>query len=352
MRNRSCERRASATALRSSLVRWRELIDQLRHADPALNRRIVLEGQLGSPLQPELAGEASLQDAVCRGQAGKRLLALALRPEDAHEDGCVAEVRRCLDPRDGDKTDPWILEVADAFRDHLPDGLVHPSHPVAHTGIQATVSRLRVMLALAASAVALTAGSASKAPRFQVLGHADPKGGYSGDVVGERHYAYLSSRRGVSGDDCPAQGVRVYDLANPRRPRHIATFADGGSTPEFADAWTEKTIVRRVRTAGFDGVLAVTSLHACGNGFRGFSGYDVTNPATPRRLALVRTEPRGSHEIWLATARGHAWAYTALPSAEFAVEPDQFGFHILDVTQPRTPVEVGGWSACRDLHRR
>jgi hypothetical protein len=205
------------------------------------------------------------------------------------------------------------------------------------------------VLALAASVVALTAGSASKAPRFQVLAHADPKGGYSGDVVGERHYAYLSSRKGT-GADCPALGVRVYDLADPRRPRHVATFAEGSSAPELAQTWTEKTIVRRVKTRGFDGVLAVTSVQACGNGFGGFALYDVTNPARPRRLALVRTEPRGSHEIWLATARGHAWVYTALASAEFAVEPSKFGFHIYDVTDPRAPVEVGGWSACRDLH--
>ena len=151
--------------------------------------------------------------------------------------------------------------------------------------------------------------------------------------------------------DCPAQGVRVYDLADPRRPRHIATLANGASASELAGTWTEKTIVRRVRTPGFDGVLAVTSIQACGNGFGGFGVYDVTNPAKPRRLALVRTEPRGSHEIWLATARGHTWVYTALAFAEFAVEPDQFGFHIYDVTHPRAPVEVGGWSACRDLHQ-
>jgi hypothetical protein len=206
------------------------------------------------------------------------------------------------------------------------------------------------LLALAASAVALTAGSASKTPRFEVLGHVDAKGGYSGDVAGERHYAYLSSRKGV-GDDCPAQGVRIYDLASPRHPRHIATFADARSTPELADTWTEKTIVRRVETRGFDGVLAVTSVQACGNGFGGFGLYDVTHPAEPRRLALVRTEPRGSHEIWLATARRHAWVYTAEAVAEFAVQPGQFGFHIYDVTHPRTPVEAGGWSACRDLHQ-
>lgn len=191
---------------------------------------------------------------------------------------------------------------------------------------------------------AVTHAGTGKAPRLQVLAHAEARGGYSGDVVGERHYAYLSSRKGQAGNDCPAQGVRVYDLSNPRRPHRIATFA------RIPGTWTEKTIVRRVHTAGFDGVLAATSVQACGNGFGGFVLYDVTRPAKPQRLALVRTEPRGSHEIWLAAARGHAWVYTAEAAAEFAAEPSSFGFHIYDVTHPRKPVEVGGWSACRDLH--
>ncbi len=200
------------------------------------------------------------------------------------------------------------------------------------------------ILVAAAAAASSSHGRANslQAPRFQVLAHVDPGGGYSGDVVGERHFAYLSSRKGKT--DCPAQGVRVYDLANPRRPRHISTFA------AIKDTWTEKTIVRRVKTPGFDGVLAVSSLQACGSGFGGFGVYDVTKPARPRRLALVRTVPRGSHEIWLATARGHAWVYTAEAAAEFAVAPDSFGFHIYDVSRPRKPVEVGGWSACRELH--
>jgi hypothetical protein len=179
-------------------------------------------------------------------------------------------------------------------------------------------------------------------PRFKVLAHVEAKGGYSADVVGERHYAYLSSRRGRT--DCPAQGVRVYDLANPRHPKHISTFAG------LKDTWTEKTIVRRVKTSGFDGVLAVTSFQACSNGFGGFGLYDVTKPAHPRRLALVRTVPRGSHEIWLTGTRGHVWVYTAESAAEFALAPESFGFHIYDVSSPRKPVEVGGWSACRELH--
>jgi hypothetical protein len=199
-----------------------------------------------------------------------------------------------------------------------------------------------LVIAAAAGSSSHVGASRLQAPRFQVLAHVDPKGGYSGDVVGERHFAYLSSRRGRT--DCPAQGVRVYDLTNPRRPRHISTFA------ALKDTWTEKTIVRRVKTSGFDGVLAVTSFQACSSGFGGFGLYDVTKPSRPRRLALVRTLPRGSHEIWLAAARGHVWVYTAEAAAEFALAPDSFGFHIYDVSSPRKPVEVGGWSACRDLH--
>jgi hypothetical protein len=203
-------------------------------------------------------------------------------------------------------------------------------------------------VAVIATAAATHAGTKA-APRFHVLGHADPGGGYSGDVVGERHYAYLSSRKGKA-SDCPSQGVRVYDVANPRKPRHISTFASGRTEIGLRDTWTEKTIVRRVKSEGFNGVLAVTSAQACGDGFGGFGLYDVTKPAHPKRLAIIRTLPRGSHEIWLATARGHAWVYTAEAAAEFAVEPNSYGFHIYDVSDPRVPFEVGGWSACKELH--
>jgi hypothetical protein len=206
------------------------------------------------------------------------------------------------------------------------------------------------VLVAAAVVAGAAPGSGQRAPaRLQLLGHADPAGGYTGDVVGERHYAYLSSHKGRA--DCPAQGVRVYDLSNPRRPRRTSTFADGRSVPAIKDSWTEKTIVRRVRTSVFDGVLAVTSIQECPAGlFGGFALYDVTHPAQPRRLALVRTAPRGSHEIWLAAARGHIWVYTALANTEFSFTPQQYGFHIFDVSDPRKPHEVGGWSACRDLH--
>ena len=48
---------------------------------------------------------------------------------------------------------------------------------------------LVVGAAVGSSSHGSASASASKTTRFHVLGHADPGGGYSGDVVGEQHYA-------------------------------------------------------------------------------------------------------------------------------------------------------------------
>ena len=110
----------------------------------------------------------------------------------------------------------------------------------------------------------------------------------------------------------------MYDIANPRKPRRISTFG------RIAGTWTEKTIVRRVHASGFDGVLAVTSVQACENGFGGFALYDVTGRPTPLLLARVPTSHAAAHEIWLATARGHALVYTA-GRGQFSIEPTLSG---------------------------
>src|SRR5438874_1282367 len=83
--NRSWPRIAPTTAARSLAVVWGELIDQLRHLDPPLNRRIVFERQLGSPLHPQLAREPRLQDGVRSLQSLERPFSLPLRAEDRHE---------------------------------------------------------------------------------------------------------------------------------------------------------------------------------------------------------------------------------------------------------------------------
>lgn len=212
---------------------------------------------------------------------------------------------------------------------------------------------LALTVLAAATAVAARPGLGT-APRFELLAHVNPGGGYAGDVWAHRGYAYLSSYR--SRRSCPARGVRVYDLREPRRPRLVARFASVPGT------WSEKTIVKRVSMPGFTGDLAVTSLQACSrSAFRGFGLYDLTDPKRPRELALVRTEPRGSHEIWLGAAGGRAFVYTAIIRSEILSAPDYSertntastpgkpDFRIYDVSEPDAPEQIGEWGAWKSL---
>src|ERR1044072_9733260 len=82
------------------------------------------------------------------------------------------------------------------------------------------------------------------AHRIRPLGHANPGGGYTGDVFVHRGFAYLSSWHGTN---CPAQGVRIYDLRKPSRRRRVATVADG-SNLAVRGTWTEETIVQHAPT--------------------------------------------------------------------------------------------------------
>src|SRR6266550_2655885 len=142
-RKRSCERIASATALRSFAVVWGELINQLRHADAFRDRGIVFEGQLRSPLHPELGRQPQLEHSVCGLEPLQRLLPLALVAEDAHEDLRLAEVGGRLDPGHGHEPDPRVLELADRLRERLPDRLVHPPHALTHRAPPRSCPRTR-----------------------------------------------------------------------------------------------------------------------------------------------------------------------------------------------------------------
>src|SRR6476646_8985145 len=109
---------------------------------------------------------------------------------------------------------------------------------------------MRVLLgALGAAVFAMSPASGHK---LRPLAHAYPGGGYTGDVVVHKGFAYLSSWHGTN---CPAQGVRV---------------------------------------------------------------YDVTTPSAPKLRSPVRTGPGRSHEMWLQTIRNRAYVYPAIPLAEFA----------------------------------
>src|SRR5438105_12231824 len=169
------------------------------------------------------------------------------------------------------------------------------------------------MRALASAlGAAVLAFAPSAGPRAHEIGHVYPGGGYAGDVYAHGGYAYLSSWHGSR---CASQGVRVYDLSKPSRPRHVATFGDGRSDIEVRGTWTEKTIVQHVATAAFRGELAATSFQNCPgtNSFRGFGLYDVTNPRRPKRLSILRNEHRGVQELCLQEVLGHVYVHGSLP---------------------------------------
>src|SRR5215831_10235792 len=134
-RKRSCCRSASAIAFRSVvcvIVVRRELVDQAGHAHAALDRRIVLEGQLRGSLQPELAGDSRLENPVRGFQPEEGVLLLATRAEHAHVDRGATQVGSGVDPGHRDEADSRVLQLRERFREYVPHCLVHPAHPLAH----------------------------------------------------------------------------------------------------------------------------------------------------------------------------------------------------------------------------
>src|SRR6185437_11233454 len=95
-RKRSPPRSAATTACKSldvCVILGCELIDQAAHPHTVLDRRIVLEGQLRSSLQPQLTREPRLQQSVGGVEASQRCRPFLLRTEHADEDRRVAQVR-------------------------------------------------------------------------------------------------------------------------------------------------------------------------------------------------------------------------------------------------------------------
>ncbi|MPZ89890.1 MAG: hypothetical protein GEU81_17940, partial [Nitriliruptorales bacterium] len=155
------------------------------------------------------------------------------------------------------------------------------------------------------------------------------------------------------------QGVRAISLKDASNPTLLSTFADVAGEPDVAGTWTEKTIVQRVSTRNFKGDLAAVSFQNCSandtTSFRGFGVYDVSDPANPRRLALVPTASRGSHEIWLESRPGGAYVYTAVQRAEERTSPDgvtpgpEKDFQVWDVSNPAEPAQVAQWGIWEEL---
>ena len=203
---------------------------------------------------------------------------------------------------------------------------------------------------LAAVAPLLTPGPAQRASmrtrNMTVVGHSALGGrGLNADVWEHRGYAYV----GVWSGPCPATGVKVADVRNPRNPTLVSRLRNPDQTS------AEDVVVRRVDTPRFTGDLAVVGIQACGDPgsgrvFRGLAFFDVTDPTRPRKIARYRVKPGtvGCHEVDLSVrADGRVIAACANVFAEQIVDSDEV--IVVDVTNPFRPRKVGGFALGRDL---
>jgi len=179
---------------------------------------------------------------------------------------------------------------------------------------------------------------------MQEVGAYDPgSSGFNASAVGLDGIAYLGSWGGAG--QCPSLGVRVIDVRDPAAPRQISTVASySGTTAEHLAAI-------HMQTSAFTGSVLLSGIQRCVAGGAGQSGlalWDVTDPANPSELGFLPTVrgSRGVHEFTVRQ-RGDRWyAYLAVPNSEGTGGPGDL--QIVDVTDPRQPVEVASWGARRD----
>jgi hypothetical protein len=181
---------------------------------------------------------------------------------------------------------------------------------------------------------------------FAVVGRARLDGP-TGDLAFFDHgattgpYVYLGGARG--GPGCPA-GVRIVSVRNPRAP-HVVATAGGIPGVTYEDV--------EVRRIGRRVVLAAGIQQCAENAAQGLALYDVTRPARPRRLAFWRSPGRGVHELDVVVRRdGRALALAATPHSErdsLRLGRDLGGdFRVIDISDPRRPEQLAEWGIVAD----
>jgi hypothetical protein len=214
------------------------------------------------------------------------------------------------------------------------------------------VGGLRVLaaaLALVAAGAAPAAGAAQAQPRTsntELVGRLDPGAGPYGDVWVHDDVAYLGSYRSQRCATAP-DGVWAIDVSDPAKPRQLGRFARiQGSDAE--DVW-----VGAVRTRAFTGDLAAVGMQHClrdSTSFAGLALYDVSDPAKPRELGRIASGVRsGVHELGIAQrADGRLLALAAVPFSFTQSGGAKGDLRVIDITNPRRPVELADWDVRRD----
>jgi hypothetical protein len=191
---------------------------------------------------------------------------------------------------------------------------------------------------------ALLAAQVAAAAPLDVLGSYDPgSSGFNASAVGLDGVAYLGSWGGPGA--CPSLGVRIVDVHTPSAPSPIGVAA------QYAGTTAEHLAAVHYATPAFTGSVLFAGIQRCqpnGGAPAGLAIWDVSDPTNPQELGFVDTARagRGVHEFTVGQRNGHWYAYLAVPNSE--TTDGRGDLRIVDVTDPRQPVELVDWGAHRD----
>ena len=184
-------------------------------------------------------------------------------------------------------------------------------------------------------------------PSLTLVGASDLGGqGANADLAVLDGYVYVGGY--ASGGACPGHGVRIVDISDPADPRVVASAAGiPGTTSEDVD-------VIRLTGPAFTGTVLAVGIQRCGQSVArgGLALVDVTDPRTPATLAFFDTSPGpgGVHELDVTVRPdGRALALLAVPLSERGGVGD---LRIVEITDPRRPVQLAHWGAGQALDMR
>jgi len=186
--------------------------------------------------------------------------------------------------------------------------------------------------------------AAAAADPLDVLGSYDPgSAGYNAMTVGLDGIAYLGSWGGPA--QCPSLGVRIIDIHEPTAPLPI------GAAAVYPGTTAEHVAAVHFATPAFTGNVLMAGIQRCKPGGAiqgGLAIWDVTDPSSPSEMAFFVTGRRslGVHEFTVRQ-QGDRWlAYLAVPNSE--ITDGSGDLRIVDITDPRNPVQVRDWGAKKD----
>lgn len=185
-----------------------------------------------------------------------------------------------------------------------------------------------------------------------LIAHNDIGGrGFNADIWAHKGFAYIGQwgyGDASHPETCPSgdnSGVKILDLAKPGIPV-VATLQNPPRT-SAEDVW--------VYTARYgplkDREIAAVGIQACfrtdATIKRGLQLFDVTNPRKPKELGFYDSgmAARGIHEFSVTQRAdlGRTLAYVSVPLSETRDLEHDGDFRVIDITDPRTPVELSTW---------